>query len=196
LYHADDSEGYGEVNFCTLDHWNEAEWRRAAPIFDEGFPPFGRKTEAMIRKIVDRNEGYLHLCDIGGDRVAMAVTGKLPDLGALLIDYVAVEGSRREQGIGREMIAFITEEARRLRFRGIVIEVEAETNEDNEGRKRFWQSLGFQLTAYIHHYRWVPETYQAMYFEWDGNDNTPLPRDGRVLFDSIMNFHGKIYRKN
>jgi GNAT superfamily N-acetyltransferase len=182
------------VNFYTLDCWDEGEWCRAAPIFEDGFPPQGRKTSAMIRKILDRSEGYLHLCAIEEDLVAMAVTGKLPEINALLIDYVAVQRSRRGEGIGRRMIKYIGREALRSGHRGMVIEIEAEPNVANESRRRFWLSLGFLPTKYVHQYRWVPEPYQAMYLEW--GDQAALPHDGRALFGSITGFHEKIYRKH
>ena len=45
----------------------------------------------------------------------------------------------------------------------IVIEVEAEHTAVNLVRIGFWKKCGFTLTDYIHHYRVVPEPYQAMF---------------------------------
>ncbi|MCI3920077.1 GNAT family N-acetyltransferase [Paenibacillus sp. TRM 82003] len=180
------------MNFLTIEPWDAALWRRAEPILDEGFPAEGRKTSAMIRKIVDTQAGYV-VVGLDGERpAAVAVTGKLPELDALLIDYVAVGAADRGRGFGREMIEELARLARGYGYRGIVIEVEAEASEENDGRKRFWTSVGFRLTEYVQRYRWVPETYQAMYREL--TPDAPLPHDGETLFDSIMGFHGKIYR--
>lgn len=153
------------MNFLILEPWNEAEWRRAEPIYDDAFPPEGRKTSAMIRKIVDTRAGFVVVGAEADRPVAVAIVGKLPDLDALLIDYVAVSAAERGRGYGREMIEHLAERAGTLGCRGLVIEVEAERNEANDGRKKFWTSVGFRLTDYVHRYRWVPETYQAMYRE-------------------------------
>ncbi|HZG57989.1 GNAT family N-acetyltransferase [Paenibacillus sp.] len=180
------------LHFDTLTAWDEDAWRGAAPIFDEAFAPQGRKTHKMVRKIVDTSAGLLHLASADGVPVAMAVTGFLPELGALLIDYVAVREAHRSRGVGRRMIGYLEEEALRRGLRGLVIEIEAEANAANEGRERFWTSLGFVRTDYVHKYRWVPETYRALYKEL--TRDAGLPRDGETLFDAITRFHGKIWR--
>lgn len=181
------------MNFTTLTAWDEALWREAEPIYRAGFPLPGRKTRAMIKKIIDTEAGFVHLGNEGGRTVAMAVTGLLPDIEALLIDYAAVRPTDRGRGVGRKLIASIAEEARRLALRGLVIEIEAEPTAANARRETFWTSLGFVRTEYVHRYRWVPEPYRALYLELRPAD-APLPRDGETLFRSITAFHGKIYR--
>ncbi len=176
----------------TLSTWDPEAWREVEPIFDEAFPPSGRKTSRMIRKIVDTEAGWLHIGSEDDAPIAMAVTGKLPELGAMLIDYVAVRSASRSRGVGRRLIEYIAEEAKRLGFAALVIEIEAEETSVNESRERFWTSLGFRRTSYVHRYRWVPETYRAMYLEL--NDDASLPRDGETLFRGITSFHGKIWR--
>ena len=182
------------LQFITYSAWDPKAWRDVEGIFDEAFPPSGRKTSRMIRKIVDTDAGWLHIGSEDGQPVAMAVTGKLPELDALLIDYVAVRSADRSRGIGRRMIECIGDEARRLGFAALVIEIEAEQTPVNESRERFWTSLGFRRTSYVHKYRWVPETYRAFYLELDGGAAAKLPRDGEALFRGITGFHGKIWR--
>jgi GNAT superfamily N-acetyltransferase len=182
------------LEFATYAAWDPNAWREVEGIFDEAFPPSGRKTSRMIRKIVDTEAGWLHTGTEDGKAVAMAVTGKLPELGALLIDYVAVRSAARSRGIGRRMIEFLGEEARRLGFAALVIEIEAEETPVNESRERFWTSIGFRRTTYVHRYRWVPETYRALYLELDHAAGKPLPHDGEALFRGITSFHGKIWR--
>ncbi|WP_158299422.1 GNAT family N-acetyltransferase [Paenibacillus antri] len=182
------------LQFTTLAEWDSEAWRAVEPIFDEAFPPSGRKTSRMIRKIVDTDAGWLHIGAEDGEAVAMAVTGKLPELRSLLIDYVAVRSAARSRGIGRRMAEFLAEEARRLGFDGLVIEIEAEETPSNESRERFWTSLGFRRTEYVHRYRWVPETYRALYMELGGKGAAALPHDGEALFRGITGFHGKIWR--
>ena len=142
--------------------------------------------------------GYVHIGEENGEAVAMAVTGKLPELGALLIDYIAVRSSARSRGVGRRMVEFLAEEARRWGCAGLVIEIEAEQNPVNESREKFWTSIGFRRTEYVHKYRWVPETYRALYLELGGEaaaaTATVLPHDGEALFRGITSFHGEIWR--
>jgi len=182
------------LQFMTHSAWDPKAWREVEGIFDEAFPPSGRKTSRMIRKIVDTDAGWLHTGTEDGQAVAMAVTGKLPELGAMLIDYVAVRSVSRSQGVGRRMIEFIAGEAKRFGFSALVIEIEAEDTPANESRERFWTSLGFRRTSYVHKYRWVPETYRALYLELGEAAAEALPHDGETLFRGITSFHGKIWR--
>jgi GNAT superfamily N-acetyltransferase len=182
------------LQFMTYSAWDSKAWQEVEGIFDEAFPPSGRKTSRMIRKIVDTDAGWLHTGAEDGQAVAMAVTGKLPELDAMLIDYVAVRSASRSRGIGRRMVEFVAEEARRLGFAALSIEIEAEESPVNESRERFWTSIGFRRTAYVHRYRWVPETYRALYLELDSDAVEALPQDGEALFRGITSFHGKIWR--
>ena len=66
------------------------------------------------------------------------------------------------------------------KFDGIVIEVEAENTAENLARIQFWKGCGFTLNDYIHHYRVVPEPYQAMFFHV--NPRSSITREGRRIF--------------
>jgi len=176
----------------TLSVWDERAWKQVEPIFDEAFPPQGRKTARMVRKIVETSAGFLHI-GLEDDRpVAMAVTGKLPELNALLIDYIAVTSAFRSRGVGAAMTAFLADEAAARGFEALVIEIEADDTTENAARERFWTSAGFVRTDYVHAYRWVPEPYRALYKEL--RPDAPLPHDGESLFRAITSFHGKIWR--
>lgn len=179
------------MRYCTFEVWDEQAWSAAEPLFEEAFPPQGRKTTRHIRKIMDTRAGALHLALQGEEAVAMAVTGDLPEIDALLIDYIAVRGISRSRGIGREMMRRLEDDARARGLRGIVVEIEAEPSAENERRRAFWSSLGFASTEYVHKYRWVPETYRALCKEL--RPDAGLPRDGETLFRAITGFHRKIW---
>jgi len=180
------------LRFSTLSVWDERAWKQVEPIFDEAFPPQGRKTARMVRKIVETSAGFLHI-GLENDRpVAMAVTGKLPELNALLIDYIAVASAAQSRGIGSAMTAFLADEASSRGYGALVIEIEADVTAENAARERFWTSAGFVRTDYVHAYRWVPEPYRALYKEL--RPDAALPHDGEALFRSITSFHGNIWR--
>ncbi|WP_119149614.1 N-acetyltransferase [Cohnella faecalis] len=79
------------------------------------------------------------------------------------------------------------------RVQGIIVEVEAEDNEENRSRIRFWERCGFTLTDYVHRYVWVPETYRAMYAKLDSDSS--MPEDGKRLFGHITSYHNRAFRK-
>lgn len=181
------------LTFRTFDAWDEAVWRKAEPVYREAFPPSSSKKPSLLRSMMERRIGRLHVLEADGETIGMAVTGKLDGLQALLIDYIAVSRERRGQGAGRTFLRQIERWAlEELNLQGCVIEVEAEVEESNERRIRFWQSCGYTLTSYIHRYIWVPEPYRAMYKRLI--PDARLPEDGEALFRVITDFHKKAYR--
>ncbi|WP_244163249.1 GNAT family N-acetyltransferase [Paenibacillus pectinilyticus] len=106
---------------------------------------------------------------------------------------MAVRKAQRGRGLGQACLRDISDWAEHTAgCRGIVIEVEAEQTKENADRIHFWEKAGFHLTAYVHTYIWVPETYQAMFLSFDDTQEN----DGRKLFTYIMDYHEKAYRGN
>jgi len=182
------------MDIRMTDNWDEELWQLAEPIYDRAFPAEGRKTDAVIRRMLERGIGQLHVGIASGQPQAMALTGRSDDGKAILIDYLAVREDLRGQGVGRSFLAALRQWAERDEKRsGLIIEVESEPTPDNLARIRFWQSCGFRLTAYVHHYRWVPEPYHAMFLPFRADSG--LPPDGEGLFRYINAFHAKAYRR-
>ncbi|MHA7582851.1 GNAT family N-acetyltransferase [Paenibacillus vandeheii] len=185
-----------ELEFTTIEEWDEALWARMERIYHEAFPS-GAKTKAILRSMLDRGIGYLHTGVHQGEVVAMAVTG-LEGRAAnriVIIDYLAVEQKLRGSGIGTWML----EQLRAWGLsehgiKGMIIEAESGTTEAHQERIQFWQRNGFILTSYVHQYRMVPEPYQAMMLPLDGS--THVPDDGEALFRYINAFHKVAYRKS
>lgn len=182
------------MEFQTTAEWNEKRWRQAEPIYNEAFPEHGRKTEGVIRRMFAKRMCELHTGSVGGEVVAMALTGFDSGLNARLIDYIAVQREARGHGGGRALIDYIGARAAEAGCKGIVVEVEADPTEENSRRIRFWVRCGFRLTGYVHHYIWVPEPYRAMFLSF--RDDDPLPADGETLFGAITRFHRKAYSKS
>ncbi|HUC90548.1 MAG TPA: GNAT family N-acetyltransferase [Paenibacillus sp.] len=183
------------MKLITISEWDEQFWQRAEPIYDRAFPREGRKPDALIRRMLERGIGRLHLGEDGRGAVAMALTGVTEQGEALIIDYLAVRADLRGQGAGREFLALIRQWAEHSSgLAGIIIEVESDATPDNLARIAFWESCGFVATDYVHRYFWVPEPYRAMVLRFrDGDDSLPL--DGELLFRHINAFHAKAYRK-
>ncbi|WP_158560434.1 GNAT family N-acetyltransferase [Paenibacillus contaminans] len=177
----------------TTAEWNEALWEQAEHVYREAFPEPGSKTRVIIRNMFEKRMCHLHTAAENGRIVAMALTGMDAEAAVLIIDYLAVSKDVRGRGFGRSFLERIEAWARTAAgCKGVVIEVEAEPGTDNEGRILFWERCGYRLTEYVHTYRWVPETYRAMYKNFD--PDRPLPGDGESLFRYITKFHNKAYR--
>jgi GNAT superfamily N-acetyltransferase len=185
-----------ELEFNTIEEWDEALWARMERIYHEAFQS-GAKTKAILRSMLDRGIGYLHTGVHHGEVVAMAVTGlegKAADR-ILIIDYLAVEQKLRGLGIGTWILEQLRAWALREHgIKGMIIEAESGTTQAHQERIQFWQRNGFILTSYVHQYRMVPEPYQAMMLPLDRS--THVPDDGEKLFRYINAFHKVAYRKS
>ncbi|MCL6458458.1 MAG: GNAT family N-acetyltransferase [Gorillibacterium sp.] len=183
-----------QYHYYSTDQWDEALWRQAEPVYHMGFPEHGRKSKTIIQRMFDKRMCRLHAAFDGSELVAMALTGMDLELKALLIDYLTVHTNRRGEGVGHLFLRNIQEQAIHAETcQGIIVEAEAEETPINLQRIRFWESCGFQLTDYVHHYRWVPERYRAMALSF--HPDAPLPVDGKELFRAITGFHEQAYRK-
>ncbi|OZB90563.1 hypothetical protein CJP46_32555 [Paenibacillus sp. XY044] len=179
----------------VTEHWNEAMWQQAEPIYEEAFPEHGRKTKSIVMRMFERGLCALHVWNDGQAAAAMALTGMDAKENLLVIDYIAVRGSLRGRGAGLACLQDLREWARSKRCRGIVIEAEADPSEENAGRIAFWEKAGFTQAAYVHSYIWVPETYRAMYLSLDPAHPVESHDGGEELFKSILRFHEKAYRR-
>lgn len=180
------------MRYVTTGHWDEALWNLAEVVYEEAFPEHGRKKRSLIRSMLERGLIFLHAALDGEKAAAMAITGRLEPINALLIDYIAVREELRGQGRGREWLAYLRHWAEKERhLDGIVIEIEAEPSPENLKRLRFWENCGFRPTAYVHRYIWVPEPYRALILPL--RPEIRLPEDGETLFRSITAFHKRAY---
>jgi len=184
------------MEHLTTDSWDKSLWAEADVIYREAFPEHGRKSEAIVKRMFERGLCTLHVWRIQDEAAAMALTAFDDRSGLLVVDYLAVRQSRQGQGIGRSCVSQLRDWAagEKPGCRGIVIEVEAEESEENAKRIRFWESVGFRQTDYVHVYIWVPETYRAMSLGFDAA--MPITDDGRELFKAITRYHERAYRKS
>ncbi len=187
------------LNFRTSTHLDKPDWPAALALYHRSFPE-GRKPDAIVAGMFAKGMSELHTATVesSGELAAMAVTGVIPAAGLLLIDYLAVQEHLRGNGIGRLFVHYIADWARvEMRLSGMLLEAEAEPGADNERRIRFWERCGFVLTDYVHRYKWVPETYRAMYMPFgDGMSLRAQAQDGgRSLFRHIEAFHKQAFAR-
>ncbi len=181
------------MEFLTIDEWDEELWQMAEPVYQQAFRAHGGKSEKIIRSMFKKKMCHLQVVIDQSEAIAMALTGKLETLNALLIDYLAVREDRRKQGIGHMFTEYIKNWAGTAgHLDGIMIEVESEVTPTNLKRTHFWQQCGFTITDYVHTYVWVPEPYRAMYLNL--HPQAKMPQDGKTLFQHISQFHNKAYR--
>lgn len=178
----------------TVGTWDDELWQDVSPLYLEAFGDKGAKPVKIIKNmfaqgIVELHVGYNHNESAA---IIMALTGKLASDRVMIIDYLAVSEKERGYGLGKYFVDYLRHKAIAEGYQKLIIEVESEKTLDNRRRIHFWQSCGFFLTEYVHHYIWVPETYHAMYL--------PLIADsrqitGEELFMCINTFHRLSFRR-
>jgi len=181
------------MSFHTYDHLDIPERQAVMSLFHQAFP-VSRMPDRIIEASFRKKMAYLHTETEGGALLAMAFSGPVPDARWLLIDYLAVQPQLRGKGIGQRFVGKIAEWAKSVMgMSGLLIEIEATPGEAYRRRVRFWEKCGFTLTEYIHHYKVVPEPYQAMYLPFDP---AVIPEDdGRSLFLHISAYHRKAFAR-
>ena len=179
--------------FRTVDHWEEELWQKWQIVYDEAFDHKKAKSKKIIQNMFQKQTCYFHIAMDGSEVCAIALSGKLPGTSLLLIDYFAVRGTKRNQGIGKLMLEYLEGWAIESgQFDCMVIEVEAEQTEENLARIQFWKKCGFTLTSYIHHYKVVPEPYQALYRKLC--PEAAIPDKEETFFRYIGKFHRKSFQ--
>ncbi len=181
------------MDFITVNYWDEDIWQQWKGIYFEAFGEKNCKPEKVIRNMFRKQMCYFHLAKDGKKITAIALSGKLEGTKALLIDYLSVSKDARGQGIGTQLVDYLTEWAKESgQFSSIVIEAEAEDTEENTARVEFWKRCGFESTSYIHYYKVVPEPYKAMYFKLF--PEAYIPEKAETIFQYFSKFHQKCFR--
>lgn len=175
----------------TVGTWDDELWQEVSPLYIEAFGDKGAKPVKIINNMFAQGIAELHVGYNKSGAVVMALTGKLESERVMIIDYLAVAEKERGHGLGKHFVEYLRQKALAKGYQKIIIEAESEETPDNTRRFHFWQSCGFLLTEYVHHYIWVPETYHAMYL--------PLIADsrkvtGEELFVYINTFHRLSFR--
>ncbi|OLO27500.1 hypothetical protein BTA37_24900 [Priestia megaterium] len=175
----------------TICTWDDELWQNASPLYLEAFGDKGAKPVKIIKNMFAQGIAELHVGYNKSIPVVMSLTGKLVSNQMLIIDYLAVSEKERGHGLGKHFVDYLRQKAAAEGYQKLIIEVESKETLDNRRRIGFWQSCGFLLTEYVHHYVWVPETYRAMYLPLIADSRKTT---GEELFMYINTFHRLSFR--
>ncbi|WP_158211532.1 GNAT family N-acetyltransferase [Alkalihalobacterium alkalinitrilicum] len=179
------------MKIITVCNWDDKLWQEVSALYLDAFGKKGAKPTKIIKNMFAQGIAELHVGYNETAAVVMALTGKLVADGVMIIDYLAVSEKECGHGLGNQFVDYLRQKAVAEGYQKLLIEAESTETPDNRRRIHFWQSCGFLLTEYVHHYIWVPETYHAMYL--------PLISDsrkitGEELFVYINTFHRLSFR--
>lgn len=163
------------------------------PIYQQSFK-HGAKPEKILRNMSAKGLCTFHAAMEENEVAAFAITASLEGSSVIIIDYLAVRQEYRRHGLGLELLQYVKEWAlSQEAFQRLIIEVECEDKQENKKRILFWQKCGFVLADdYIHHYKWIPEPYQAMWLDLSDQKRTVMK--GEDLFKIITAFHKVSFR--
>lgn len=181
------------MKFSTTNHWDEELWKKISLVYNQSFE-HGAKPEKILRNMSAKGLCTFHAAMENTELAAFAITASLGSSRAIIIDYLAVRPDYRRNGIGLQLLHYIKEWAiSQKKFEMMIIEVECEENVENDNRICFWKKCGFSLAEeYIHHYKQIPEPYQAMWLNL--NDRSRKDVKGEDLFRIITSFHRESFR--
>lgn len=175
----------------TVCTWDDELWQEVSSLYIEAFGDKGAKPVKIINNMFAQGIAELHVGYNKSGPVVMALTGKLESERVMIIDYLAIVEKERGHGLGKHIVEYLRQKALAKGYQKIIIEAESEETPDNTRRFQFWQSCGFLLTEYVHHYIWVPETYHAMYLPLIAESRKVT---GEELFVYINTFHRLSFR--
>jgi len=175
----------------TFYTWDDELWKNVSPLYLKAFGEKGAKPVKVIKNMFAQGIAELHVGYNDSVAVVMSLTGKLVSDQVLIIDYLAVSDKERGRGLGKHFVDYLRKKAVAEGYQKLIIEAESKETLDNRRRISFWQSCGFLLTEYVHHYVWVPESYRAMYLPLIADSRKTT---GEELFVYINTFHRLSFR--
>lgn len=148
---------------------------RIRRLYKEAFPISERKPFSIIKSMAKRGKTDLWYLEDKDGFAGLCATINGPD--TVLIDYLAIAGKRRGQGVGTRVISSLLEHYKDY---GVLIEIEeidesADNNEERIRRRNFYLRAGF-----------VPMNTHVKLF---GVNMELLGVNCRLSFDEYRNFY-------
>lgn len=133
-------------------------------IYFDSFPPFERVDYTTMMSDVVVGKRQLTIVTFGGKVIAFAMTLPIPNTEFTLLEYLAVQASMRNRGIGSRLLKWVIELSRtrtdKLQTQGIILEVEeygANSSEEERGiqerRMQFYFRHGAKRISCADNYR-------------------------------------------
>jgi len=123
---------------------DEVEWVRTTIVaaFERYISRIGRKPQPMtVDHAMLIAAGEVHVLEEGGERLGLIVMRAEPD--HLYVDILAVQPAGQGRGLGRRLMAFAEDEARRLSLPALRLFTNAKMTEN----LRLYPRLGFRQTG-------------------------------------------------
>ena len=148
---------------------------RIRRLYKEAFPISERKPFSIIKSMAKRGKTDLWYLEDEDGFAGLCATINGPD--TVLIDYLAIAGKRRGQGVGTRVLSSLLEHYKDY---GVLIEIEeidenADNNEERIRRRNFYLRAGF-----------VPMNTHVKLF---GVNMELLGVNCRLSFDEYRNFY-------
>jgi GNAT superfamily N-acetyltransferase len=116
-------------------------------IYESSFPPSVRAPWAQL--VGHRpDERFVVLVDTDATPVGMALIRRLGDTGMAFVRYLAVDPSRRDRGMGSQLVSLLSEALRSEGIGVLLLDVEkplGEHAEDDRRRIAFYERCGLAL---------------------------------------------------
>ncbi|HUF28658.1 MAG TPA: histone deacetylase family protein [Gemmatimonadaceae bacterium] len=161
--------------------------------YAERIPDFlRRQAETGVRAILITAERP------GGPVVGFALAFHYPDLNSTLLDFIVVDPTVRQRGIGGALYEALREHAERLGSRGLYLEVRPDDPElepdpairrENRARIRFYERYGARIIAGTAYEQKRPERTQGepyLIFDSLGKDRAPGRDEVRGMIHALL----------
>jgi len=121
-----------------------SDWFRIYRLYLKAFPKYERKPFSVIYNMYKKGKSDVWYCTADGSFAGLGITINGPD--TILLDYFAVEGARRGEGIGS---ALLTRFMEMYADKGFFLEIEstfvaAENSGERKKRKSFYLHNGLE----------------------------------------------------
>ena len=127
-----------------------SDWRKIKKLYMQAFPASERKPFFVIKRQCKRNLSDVLLIEDNKDFIGLAITMNGEDI--VLLDYYAIDESKRSKGYGAAALKLLQEKYSRYRF-FLETEIQDETADNAQERKRrkaFYLRNGMrELNIYI-----------------------------------------------
>ncbi len=142
------------VRFIEVADPSFAEFDKAMRIYECSFPENERRPISSIRSMLINRKIRLHVGEIDGNIVFMALLYPIHNTPFLIGDYLATAEGCRSTGIGKAFLKYIIDEIRDTQFKYFIVELEnpyLHENEIKSRRLKFYRSIGLRELKGVRH---------------------------------------------
>lgn len=117
--------------------------KQFSSIYEASFPPAERDDTGQLIASIEAGERSCYLASLDGSVVGLAVIFPLDGVGIAFLEYMAVDETHRDRGIGSAMLVSLHEQLNEAR--GIVLEAERAQDADGDERRLRERRIAFYV---------------------------------------------------